>query len=348
MFDVPPSEKVSLSWRLNIPLNERAWNVGLIVGPSGAGKSTIAKELFGESYEPKLEWHGKSVVDDIRQSISVQDITSAFSSVGFNTIPAWLRPYSVLSTGEKFRVEMARRLLELPDPIVVDEFTSVVDRQVAKIGANAIQKIVRKNNRQFVAVGCHYDVIDWLQPDWVIDPSTMTFTWRSLRRRPIINVEIRRVDHSLWRKFAPFHYMSADLHKAAACFAAFVEDRPVAFAGVLHFPHAKVRDVKRISRLVTLPDWQGIGLSFVLVDALGSAYSACGYRLRMYPAHPSLIRSYDRSAKWSLRKKPGSFSSLSAGDERMASLGGRPCAVFEYVGEKIINKDAALAFILGK
>ena len=40
----------------------------------------------------------------------------------------------------------------------MDEFTSVVDRQVAQIGAHAIQKYVRKHGRQFVAVSCHYDI----------------------------------------------------------------------------------------------------------------------------------------------------------------------------------------------
>ena len=89
-------------------------------------------------------------------------------AVGFNTIPAWLRPYGVLSNGEKFRVDLARRLLEGGDLIAVDEFTSVVDRQVAKIGSHAVQKWARGKGRQFVAATCHYDLEDWLQPDWVL------------------------------------------------------------------------------------------------------------------------------------------------------------------------------------
>lgn len=348
MFDVPPSDKVSLRWTGEAPIHERPWNVGLIVGPSGSGKSTIAQSMFGEAYEPRLEWQGKSVIDDIKSGISVPDITAAFSSVGFNTIPAWLRPYAVLSTGEKFRVEMARRLLELPDPIVVDEFTSVVDRQVAKIGANAIQKIVRKNNRQFVAVGCHYDVIDWLQPDWVLEPSTMQFSWRSLQRRPAINIEVRRVEYALWRKFAPFHYLTADLPSSAACFVAFVEGQPAAFAGVLHFPHANVRNIKRVSRLVTLPDWQGLGLAFVLVDALGSAYAAAGYRLRCYPAHPALVRGYDKSPRWSMQKKPGVMVDRRKSTTTDIEFGGRPCAVFEYVGDALPNREQAVALLEGR
>jgi ABC-type ATPase with predicted acetyltransferase domain len=83
-----------------------------------------------------------------------------------------MKPQAVLSNGERFRVDLARRLLELPDPIVVDEFTSVVDRQVAKIGAHAVQKFVRKHNRRFVAATCHYDVVEWLQPDWIFSLRT--------------------------------------------------------------------------------------------------------------------------------------------------------------------------------
>ena len=80
-----------------------------------------------------------------------------------------MKPFSVLSTGEQFRVALARHLLSDDDPIVVDEFTSVVDRQVAHIGSIAVSKYVRKRDRKFIAVTCHYDVIEWLQPDWILE-----------------------------------------------------------------------------------------------------------------------------------------------------------------------------------
>ena len=162
MFDVPPSDTQRLEWHIDAPIESRDWNVGLIVGPSGSGKTTVARKLFGDALDRPLKWESLGVIDDFSDDLSIEDVAAVCQSVGFNTIPAWLRPFAVLSNGEKFRVSIARAMLEHPDPVVVDEFTSVVDRQVAQFGSHAIQKFVRKNQRRFVAVTCHYDVIEWL------------------------------------------------------------------------------------------------------------------------------------------------------------------------------------------
>ena len=118
MFDVPEQAEQTIQWSGDVPLDERAWSVGLIVGPSGAGKSSIMRRLFGEL--PRLEWSGASMLDDFRRDLPLQTITDACSAVGFNTIPAWLRPFAVLSNGEQFRADLARRLIALPAPVVVD------------------------------------------------------------------------------------------------------------------------------------------------------------------------------------------------------------------------------------
>lgn len=339
MFDVPAQQKCQLSWSGDFPYNEQPWNVGLIVGPSGCGKSTILHNQFGE--ESKLLWMETSVIDDFSHDYSMDQISQVCQAVGFNTVPAWLRPFKVLSNGERFRVEMARRLLETTGIIVVDEFTSVVDRQVAQIGAHAVQKYVRKHGKQFVAASCHYDIVDWLQPDWILEPATMTFTRRLLQRRPSMEIEIKRVPYAAWQLFAPFHYLTNELHKAARCFGLFVGDQIAAFAALLHRPHPKVKDIMGISRLVTLPDWQGLGLAMILCDALGSAYKSITKRVHMYPAHPALIRSFDKSKNWKLEKKPGIYSSR---DGLTTSLKGlshsRPCAVFSYAGSAMDQMQA--------
>lgn len=35
LFDIPPTQKSSVTWHVNIPIEQREWNVGLIVGPFG-------------------------------------------------------------------------------------------------------------------------------------------------------------------------------------------------------------------------------------------------------------------------------------------------------------------------
>lgn len=341
MFDVPRAESSIVSWQGDVDLDEHPWHVGLIVGPSGSGKSTLARTLFGDTAQ--LDWSALSVVDDFADTLNMDDIAGVCQAVGFNTIPAWLRPYDVLSTGEKFRVDLARRLIELDDPIVVDEFTSVVDRQVAQIGSHAVQKYVRRHDRRFVAVSCHYDVIEWLQPDWVFEPATMTLEWRSVQPRPQLDVTLARVSFDFWQLFAPFHYLTATLNRTARCFVLFVGDRPAAFAGVLRRPHPKSKNIMGISRVVTLPDWQGLGLAFVLIDRLGAVYGDVGERVRIYPAHSAFVRALDRSSSWAMTKRPGTFNASPIGrtsamrstsSDRTASWrqGSRPSAVFEYVG----------------
>ena len=372
MFDVPIQKTSKCEWHFDAPIDEgeEDWNVGLIVGPSGSGKSSVARELFGDHVDVPLAWKRKSVIDDFDSKRSMEEIARICQAVGFNTIPAWMRPFSVLSTGERFRVEMARRLLECPDPIVVDEFSSVVDRQVAKIGAHAVQKFARRQKRRFVAVTCHYDVIEWLQPDWILEPGTGKFARRSLQRRPQLSCEIARVDHSAWRLFAPYHYLTAELHRAARCFVLFVDGRPAAFSGVLHRPHPRRRDIRGLSRAVTLPDWQGLGLIFHLMGQLAAAYKSLGYRFHTYPAHPGFIRSFDNSPDWALVRPPASFipkgksstldwggkvhkhpnarwgplAGMSAEDRanktKSSTQGMRPCATFQYAGAAMIVDEA--------
>lgn len=146
------------------------WNVGVIVGRSGTGKSSIAKELF-KIYQ--TEFGTGAIVDEMSKDKTVEDITKIFTNVGFSSPPSWLKPYQVLSNGEKMRVELAKALLENNDTIVFDEFTSVVDRDVAKVVSMVVSKTVRKEKRKFVAVTCHYDVIDYLEPDWIFSTDEM-------------------------------------------------------------------------------------------------------------------------------------------------------------------------------
>ena len=155
-----------------LPIEDEGWQIGLIVGASGSGKTSIGSQIWekgiinlSKGWNPDLP-----IIEDIAPDSDMNVVTSALSAVGLGDVPAWLRPFKVLSNGEQFRAGLARLICDAPDKVVVDEFTSVVDRQIAKIGASAFAKAWRKNKgKQIVLLSCHYDIIEWLQPDWVYD-----------------------------------------------------------------------------------------------------------------------------------------------------------------------------------
>ena len=336
MFEVPMQEKLSVSIQGNLPIEDKDWSVGLIVGPSGCGKSLTLNNLFGSPLD--LQWSSSALIDNFSLDQSMEDIVNALKSVGFNTIPAWLRPYSVLSNGERFRSDIARRLLDTPptETIRIDEFTSVVDRQVARIVSHETQKFIRQNQRKLVVASCHYDIVDWLQPDWIFEPASSCFTWRLLRGRPKLECSVARVKYDAWKVFAPFHYMNSELHRSARCFGCFVDGQMVAMCALLFRPHAIATNIMGFSRMVCLPDWQGMGLALALAKRVASAYSALGFIVHTYPNHPAWARSYQRQLMdWQCVKPLGVVSSrkskTSAGG--LGEFGGKRCAVFKYIGQ---------------
>jgi ABC-type ATPase with predicted acetyltransferase domain len=160
----------------SIPIEREKWQIGVIVGRSGTGKTSIAQQLFPKEYIRGFEYKSATVLDDFPENVSVSEITSALCNVGFASPPDWLKAYERLSQGEKMRVDIARALCLNQKLIVFDEFTSVVDREIAKVSAFAIAKAVRRTDKKFIAVTCHYDVVDWLEPNWVFCTDDMSFS----------------------------------------------------------------------------------------------------------------------------------------------------------------------------
>lgn len=181
-FDLP-SNKIEERFAGNIPL-PHDWQIGLIVGKSGTGKTTIVRQLFPDSLITSFDYSGEAVVDEMPTDKSVEEIMRTFNAVGFSSPPSWLKPYDVLSNGEKMRVDLARAMLGDKDLFVFDEFTSVVDRNVAQIGSFAMQKAIRRTSaKQFIAVTCHFDVEDWILPDWVFNTDIMSFALRQGKKK---------------------------------------------------------------------------------------------------------------------------------------------------------------------
>ncbi len=301
MFDVPVKDKTRMEWRVNLPIESEPWSIGLIVGPSGSGKTTVARELFGDDIIDQFDWPtDKSIIDSFPADLGIRDVVEYLTSVGFNSPPSWLRPFSVLSNGEKFRVMIARALAESKERIGIDEFTSVVDRQVAKVACHSVQKTIRRKKKQLVAISCHYDIIDWLQPDWVYEPDCDRFTRRLVRRHPELKLEIHHVHHSTWGMFRHHHYLSGHLFTGSRrfCFGAFLDGKCIAFAAIRKLPHPKARNVMMGHRLVVLPDYQGLGIGGRFDDWLGQFLYDRGFRYHNTVQHPAMIAYYEASPRW--------------------------------------------------
>ena len=227
-----------MSLRPSCPFEDAGWALGLVVGPSGAGKTSLGKKLFGEGalYDPDDWPRDKPIIEAITPEGDFDAVTGALAGVGLGTVPAWLRPFAVLSNGEKFRANLARVLCEKPGRVVIDEFTSVVDRQIARFGALAFAKswkrLAKKGGNQCVLLSCHYDIIEWLEPDWVFDIATGKYSGRSLWRRPRFDLEVWQTDWRYWPLFEPHHYLKVPLMIAAKCYVGVVEGEPVAHLGV--------------------------------------------------------------------------------------------------------------------
>lgn len=301
LFNLEDGSRFTLEAEL--PVEDREWSIGLVVGPSGSGKTSIGRQIFRTAKAiTRPRWPaGVPIIDAIAPDDKFDDATAALSAVGLGSVPAWLRPYRVLSNGEQFRADLAKIVCDRPSRVVVDEFTSVVDRQIAKIGALAFGKAWRRTPGQAVLLSCHYDVVDWLDPDWIFDTANGSFQWRCHRRRPPIEMEIRQTGWEWWPHFEPHHYLKMPRMIASFCYVAFIDGEPVAHIAFSTRPGLVEA---RACRLVVMPEWQGAGVGLKFLDLLCSRWrrGLNHYGKPMstvfHTSHPGLAAALRRNKNW--------------------------------------------------
>lgn len=282
------------------------WKIGVVVGPSGSGKTSIGRQILsGKFHQP--EWpDDRPIVEAIAPGGDFDQVVNSLASVGLGTVPAWLRPYSALSNGERFRADLARLIVESPDEAIVDEFTSVVDRQIAKIGAMAFAKAWRRGTGRVVLLSCHYDILEWAEPDWVFDTATRKFARGDLWRRPKFDLEIWATDWRYWPFFEPHHYLKLPRMASAKCYVGTVDGELVSHLGVSSQVDGRDRSraEARACRMVVMPEWQGAGVGMRFLNAICDLYRR-GLGHLKYPAttqfhtsHPGLVAALRRDKKW--------------------------------------------------
>jgi len=305
------------------------FGIGLIVGPSGSGKSLLLKQ-FGEEVLP--EWDPSKAI--VSQFKTPEDALERLMAVGLNSIPSWCRPHHVLSNGEQFRANLARRL---DSDTIIDEFTSVVDRNVAKAVSCSLRRYVdRKGLKRIVVASCHHDILEWLRPDWYFDTTDGILHDGRLLRRPPIEIRIYPSKRSAWGMFAKHHYLNDSLNKACRAYLATADfgegETIVGFVSSLPQPSGHFKNGYREHRTVVLPDFQGLGLGPKISDMVAQIHLDEGKRYFSKTAHPRFGGYRESSPLW---KRTSHYKKAQKGNEvgRLGFGDTRTCFAHEYIGK---------------
>ena len=322
-------------WSLSIP-DKEPWKIGIVVGPSGSGKTRMCEKIFGKPFDPK--WSVNPIIDDFEDKITVSEITNALTKVGLGSVQTWLLPYSALSVGQKFRATLARAIFSKNEIIFIDEFTSAVDRITAKTISMCVSSMVQNDtaNKKYVFATCHYDVLDWVDSDWIVNLQTSETTWGRLRCRPKTKIDIYRIGKSAWGIFKKYHYLSHDISKSAICYVAKVDGCYAAFLAIIKYPHKQLKSVYRIHRVVVLPEFGGLGIAREFCNFIAQKTNGAVY---ISTSHLPFSKSLLKSGQWGVTRK-FSFSAKAAPTARVSNKNHRTASKtigLKYIGDKCLN-----------
>lgn len=87
------------------------------------------------------------------------------------------------------------------------------------------------------------------------------------------------------------------MNNAAQCFGLYDKEKIIGFIAYIHQPSIH-KNLKRIHRLVILPDYQGIGLGTKLLNFVGNYLYEKGFDLCIVTSAKNMIFSLRKSEKW--------------------------------------------------
>ena len=118
--------------------------------------------------------------------------------------------------------------------------------------------------------------------------------------RPRQVYHIRRCDVREWAKFSRYHYLNNDISHSCRCFGLYYNEEIVGFCVVLHQPHGRRKNLKRCSRIVILPDYQGIGLGTKFLETVARYYADNNYQFSIVTSAKNMIAALNKSKNWKM------------------------------------------------
>lgn len=276
-------EKLS---QLDVPVN----GVILITGPSGVGKSLLLKEIeknFSSIKKIPSSFDKNKAIADMLPYESAGEVIRYLSKFGLGEPRILIGPFSHLSDGQKERFLIALALLEGNGPLILDEFTTRLDRCTAQIVALNLGKILNANNQSAFIASCHDDIKDFLNPDFHIklssngECSVYDKKSKQIDFLDSLGVEIKKGTIADYKKLSRYHYendnpndidmlspmvdqvVTAHSHGELVGVNLCTKPWPKLFEKFSEFAEIN-KSVQQSFRLIVHPQYRGIGLTKAL------------------------------------------------------------------------------------
>lgn len=306
-LDIDVAKKLTHEFRVADVDLDAEYSVGVIVGASGSGKTTLARHLWGEAALQRTLDPARPVIDQFPEALEYKDCVRLLTGVGLSQVPCWIRPAWTLSNGQRERAEIALKMAAHADFAVIDEWTSVVDRTVAKVMSACVQRWARKSKRRVVLLTCHRDVLEWLAPDWVIDCDQQRYENRRglpAGRKEQLAFNIRECGRETWRFFSKYHYLSEKLPGGIInTFGLYLGDDQIGFQCFANYVPNKYPGRKMMmhsNRTVVHPDYVGLGLGMKLIDETSKLMQQRGFDVRAKFSSAPVFEAMRNDPLWRL------------------------------------------------
>lgn len=169
------------------------------------------------------------------------------------------------------------------------------------------------------------------------------------KSHPPIQLEVQRVEADTWNDlgFAKHHYLTQSLNKSCKCLLFLWNNIPVAFVGLLNSPRKGKPWGHSISRIVVLPDFQGLGLSSHILNFCGGILKSLGndYELYIKTIHTKMGAYLTKSDKWTPTSYNGKLrneKTIDCEGKRYQNRLTRQSFCFKYCGDPIYGYEKLL------
>lgn len=324
------------------------WNIGLIYGASGSGKTTLAKHLFGSDIFKSVLNEEEPIINQFPRQYNYDECAALLNGIGLTSVPCWVRPVKTLSNGQRARAEAALLMCQSNDIVVIDEWTSVVDRTVAKAMSFCVSKFSKKQNKKIILLSCHYDILEWVKPDWMIDCNLQKFQLPVsedffFSKREQLKFDIRKIGKESWRFFSKYHYLSDKLPGGSIyLYGLFLGDTQIGFQCFANYtPHTKgTKRIYHSNRTVVHPDYAGLGLGIKLINQSTALFlnEYTQYRVMAKFSSLPVFKAMSRQKEWRYLKTERLMGKMKTGGGMERKGGFREYGIktyhFEYIGIK--------------